>query len=290
MRDTKTKSTAAANQLLTLAQNVELCAKLKGLTLEAVAKKAKVPLSLLEAFKSRAGVLTPDTLEKLAFELGVTKLELLRTGPLDTRTAIFTKLLDAERLIEVPHEDFDRSFVRGGKSFQWPVGVKKGDVDDEEAESEEESEASPPAPETEETEDTQAAPEAEELESYGSATESIDAEPAQLPPEVSAIDDTVTWMTNTRAICNGQSFDLTDKRMRGLLGRRLHSARGSIILREFGERMRPKRSTSWLHNLKRGAIAITRSDLEQAVTICKVPLSCVLTGHGLEEAIWKNRR
>ena len=208
----------------------------------------------------------------------MSRRQLGTNGPLETRTEIFKGLFDLEKSIEVPHEDFDRSLVRGGKSFQWPIGVKKDDSDDESEESEEESEV-----------DT-SAPEAEPSVSSEPATEPVDTSPAPLPVGLSAIDDTVTWRSDTRALCDGKSFDLTDMRLRKLLGIRLLSARGSVILSEFGERMRPKRSSSWLHNLKRGAIALTRNDLEQAVTICKVPLSSLLTGHGLEEAILKNRR
>lgn len=276
MSDTKTKPITDPKRLRPFGQNVELCADIKSLTLEVVAKEAKIPLSLLTSFLNGRGALTPDVVGRLASVFGLSKIQLIGTnGPLETRTAIFTKLFDPDRAVEVPHEDFDHSLVMGGKSFQWPVGVKKDDPEDE---SEEESEV-----------DT-SAPEAEPSESSEPATEPIDASPAPLPVGVSAIDDTVTWRSDTRALCDGKSFDLTDMRLRKLLGIRLLSARQPVILTAFGELMVPKRSSSWLHNLKRGAIALTRNDLEQAATICNVPLSSLLTGHGLEEAIKQKRK
>ena len=279
MSDTKTKPITDPKRLRPFGQNVELCADIKGLTLEAVAKEAKVPSSLLTSFLNGRGALTPDVVGRLASVFGLSTLQLIGTnGPLETRTEIFKKIFNPEQPIEVPHEDFDRSLVRGGKSFQWPIGVKKDDSDDESEESEEESEV-----------DT-SAPEAEPSVSSEPATEPVDAPPAPLPVRVSTIDDTVTWRSDTRALCDGKSFDLTDMRLRKLLGIRLLSACQPVILTAFGELMVPKRSSSWLHNLKRGAIALTRNDLEQAATICNVPLSSLLTGHGLEEAIKQKRK
>ena len=283
MSDTKTKPITDPKRLRPFGQNVELCADIKGLTLEVVAKEANIPLSLLTSFLHGRGVLTPEVVERLASVFGLSKLQLIGTnGPLQTRTQIFKGLFDLEKEIEVPHEDFDRSLVRGGKSFQWPIGVRKGDDDDDAEEAAEES--------SDESETNTTAPEAEQSECSEPSTEPVDTPPAPLPLGVSAIDDTVTWRSATRALCDGRSFDLTDMRLRKLLGTRLLSARGSVILSEFGNRMQPKRSSSWLHNLKRGAIALSRSDLEQAVTICNVPLSSLLTGQGLEEAILKKRR
>lgn len=276
MSDIKNKANIDSKRLLAFGKNVELCAHIQGLTLEAVAKGAKVPLSTIAAFLAGRGSLTPDVLERLASGFGLTKLQLIGTsGPIERRTQIFKELLNAETAIEVPHEDFDRSLVRSGRSFQWPIGTKKDNPDDEAEESEEEV-------------DDTSAPEAEQPTASETAPEAVDVQSE--PLGVSAIDNTVTWASEFRALCDGRDFDLRDMRLRKLLGIRLLSARGSVTLSDFGNRMQPKRSSSWLHNLKRGAIALTRSDLEQAVTICNVPLSSLLTGQGLDEAILKNRR
>lgn len=286
MSDTKTKPTATSNQLRTLAQNVRLCADILVLTLETVAKEAKVPVSLLSSFEDGVGVLTPDMLERLASELRLTKLQLLRAGPLETRRSIFEALLHPERPIEVPDDDLDRSLLRGSKRKETLLGVGKAHDDDdaegEAAESSDESGPNPTAPEAEQSEPSEAPTEV--LEASTAEAEIERAEALEELTRRQRFDVEIDW--GRSSYCGnykGRTYNLKDNRVRRSVSQRLKDIKGSRTSAQLAEVV--EKSSSWISNLYQGAGDLDRSHLELLATYCQTSVVFLLTGKNPGEEV-----
>lgn len=268
MSNAKTKSTIDSKRLRAFGQNIELCAHIKGLTLEAVAKEAQIKLSLITSFLDGRGSLTPDVLERLALGFGLSSLELIGTnGPLERRTQIFKELLDADRPIEVPLEDFDHALMRGSQKLSPQVGVAKDDPDGGAEQASEQESVDGSAPQAGASVEPSSAGVIEDIE--------------QLTQQ-NPIDAAITWdRSGYRANYQGRTYNLKDYRVRKSVSQRLKEVKGRLTSTQLAAKI--KKHPSWLSNLTQGAGDLDRDHLERLAWHCRTSVVFLLTGKSLAE-------
>ena len=267
MSDTKTRSITDINRLRGFGQNVELCAQIKGRTLQSVAKGAKVSTSLLSSFTNgEGGVLTADILEGLSLEFGLTCLELLGThGTVERKTAVFKELFGMLPSSKVEVHDYDHSLMRQSRSIVGQIGRRHGDPSEANEENEE-AQAEPLAPEPPEEEPLAAEPEPEE-------------------PLLTArlIEPGIEWGQDGYTVrCAGKLLELKNVRVRRLVAEHIKLAkRNKMSATELGSRLQPPKKPSWMSNLNNGVGELNQKILEQVASICRVSVTFLLTGKDL---------
>lgn len=249
MNDTKTRAITDINRLRAFGQNVELCAEIKGRTLESVAKGAQISTSLLSSFSSgEGGVLTADILEGLSLEFGLTCLELLGThGTVERKTAVFKELFGMLPSTKVEVHDYDHSLMRMGRSSDGQIGRRNGDPIEEAA--------------------------------YDSkATEPVAEETVST---VQPIELAIEWGEDGySAHCAGRFFEFKKSIIRRQVVQNIKVAKKSTLTAtELTARLQPPKKASWISNLNNGIGELNREIIEQVARMCGVSVTFLLTGH-----------